>query len=398
MAKVLYIHGFDGSPTGSTAKIIKKYYSKPGDEFFAESFDLLDFSGTMTKIKSILNGKHIDTIVAHSFGAFYALALNQEECAKIVINPCMLPSVHIPILFEQNRGYPMDEELTDLLDGIEEDTYEDVNRIAAQSTFGIFAKSDELFSFKDMFKVLYGSTASGLVNYCSVDGNHRIDEDELFKALDTAESYFDAFDLMAGSKNSLKENVFREHYVNIVTKEDKSSALKYVDEIFKMLQKAYEPIGGILGLDRKEDLIKDSDFWKIDRSVDGLKAVVVYTFKRGGRKLQYCASDGTDEGKKRLFKIIEDDLRLIDREFWEEVSEAMECIYLKHGAVPLPIDAVKALMYDKEILEVTHEDAEEYYAEASMRGIKNPNNVEDGFHYKRMIGRRAEIKICVTHK
>ena len=55
-------------------------------------------------------------------------------------------------------------------------------------------------------------------------------------------------------------------------------------------------------------------------------------------------------------------------------------------------------MYDKEILEVTHEDAEEYYAEASMRGIKNPNNVEDGFHYKRMIGRRAEIKICVTHK
>ena len=103
-------------------------------------------------------------------------------------------------------------------------------------------------------------------------------------------------------------------------------------------------------------------------------ACAIYTFKRGGRKLMYCGTDGTPEGKKALYRIISDDLRLIDRKAWAEVSDAMEHIYInKHGATPIPAEVAQQLLKDKPFIKIH----------------------DDGFHYDRYIGGEVHTKIMV---
>lgn len=72
-----------------------------------------------------------------------------------------------------------------------------------------------------------------------------------------------------------------------------------------MLQDGYESIGGIAGCDSVDDLVNDSDFWKLNFINGSLKAVCIYTFKRGGRKLMYATAEldpstgkATEDGKR----------------------------------------------------------------------------------------------------
>ena len=60
---------------------------------------------------------------------------------------------------------------------------------------------------------------------------------------------------------SLKEyasNLLLEHYLNAFKKEDMK---KYADEVWKLLQKAYEYCGGMAGMDSVDQLIDETDIW-----------------------------------------------------------------------------------------------------------------------------------------
>ena len=181
----------------------------------------------------------------------------------------------------------------------------------------------------------------------------------------------------------------QESYVNVLTDKDDTNTDVYKDKIYDLLQDAYSQIGGVYGLRSADALVEDSDFWKIDKTNDHINAVAIYTMKRGGRKLQYAACDGSEYGKSRLYKIIADDISHIDRNAWAEVSGKLEHIYFKNSAVPLPIEAVKALMPDKKIYMLTDEDIKNY---------EGRNDINDGFHYKRVIGTMPVIKVCVSFK
>lgn len=188
MNNVLYIHGFNGSPDGSTGSFVKEYFRE--GNVVAPKFDLLDCEKTLAEVKQIIHTRDIRIVVAQSLGAFYALAFNSEETIKIVVNPCMLPSVEIPPLSE----IPVPENIVSDFRRIEEKTYSHVFGGVAQTTFGIFGDRDELFSYLEMFKKIYGTNSlRKTYNFLTVSGSHSLPKESLKAGIDAAMSYAEVF-------------------------------------------------------------------------------------------------------------------------------------------------------------------------------------------------------------
>ena len=83
---------------------------------------------------------------------------------------------------------------------------------------------------------------------------------------------------------------------------------KYGDRLYDMLQKAYEPIGGLkgAGFNSPQDMIDNIPMWKVFRRGNDIKAAMFYKDK-GGRKRVAVAPDGTMEGKRMLGKMLNDE-------------------------------------------------------------------------------------------
>lgn len=361
--KALFIHGYNSSSDSTTGAIVSEILKNYGIDTIVPDFDLEDVRGTMEKVHRL--SKDVDYIVAHSLGGFYALA-ETDSLAKIVINPCMIPSKEIPKL-----GSPSKETIEDWKDA--EKTIEDISNEMSGITYGIFGDSDELFSYYSKFKSTYGWTnLSGIDNYIEVSGGHKLSRKSLELALSEAFAYFYT------TFRHVQESRLQEHYVNIVKDNDNWNTMtaKWGPEVYDLLNKGYAPIGGILGCNSYEDLKKDSDMWKIKTSHDEVKAVFIYSFKRGGRKLQYCTTDGTPEGKAAFVQIFKDDEKLLDRMFWGEVSGAVEHMATaggKYASVTIvPNYFAKLMMPEKHI-------------------ILDP----DGIHYKRRIGDTLVTKVMI---
>lgn len=88
---------------------------------------------------------------------------------------------------------------------------------------------------------------------------------------------------------------------------DKKAA--HADHVYSMVQKAYEPIGGIHGNGFKspEDMSKNIHMWKLHKKEGKVVAAALYKKTAQGRKRVAVASDGTPEGKKALGKMMSDD-------------------------------------------------------------------------------------------
>jgi hypothetical protein len=103
-----------------------------------------------------------------------------------------------------------------------------------------------------------------------------------------------------------------EKFVNLLSVKPEHSELrdKHSQDVFNMVKKAYEPIGGIhgSGFNSHEDMKNKIPMWKIARSEGKIRAVSLYK-DTGGRKRVAVASDGTPEGKKHLARMMVDDLK-----------------------------------------------------------------------------------------
>ena len=168
----------------------------------------------------------------------------------------------------------------------------------------------------------------------------------------------------------LNEALICEHFLNAFNKEDMK---KYADEVWDILQKAYAYCGGMAGMDSVDQLIDETDMWKMVRKNGKIVAVSTYSNKRSGRKICYGGQDGSEEGKIAFKKILEEDFKLKDRQSWAEVSGPMEVTVLKQGAMPIPA----------------------YIAELIMKDKTFDNIHKDGFHYTRMIGGEPHTKLMV---
>ena len=149
---------------------------------------------------------------------------------------------------------------------------------------------------------------------------------------------------MKNLKDTILESLITEHFVNC---KNESEMKQYGNIVWKILQNAYEYCGGIKNVNSVDDLIKDTHLWKLYRKNNEIKAVICYTDRKGGRKLCLLGQDGSDEGRKMLKKMLEDDFKLKDRNSWGGFSGKAAITALKHGGIPVPSNIAVTFMGSK---------------------------------------------------
>lgn len=166
------------------------------------------------------------------------------------------------------------------------------------------------------------------------------------------------------------KELLTERILNLHTPEEKA---KYVDQVWDLLQNAYQKAGGFKSAVNKEELINNPGYWKVVKRGDKITAANLYrkipqttTFKiyasgaeaeLDPEKQEYRA---TEQGKRDYINIKKADVT--QKRSWAEVSGAPEKFAKRLGAKPIP-NKFAAYLTGKEILEL------------------NP----DGYHYTRLI-------------
>ena len=158
--------------------------------------------------------------------------------------------------------------------------------------------------------------------------------------------------------------LYLEKFVNLWNKEDMS---KYIDEVYDIMVKSYESIGGFLTANSPQELQNKTDLIKIIKRQGKISAVSCYKVSNNQRKLICGGTDGTERGKNDLYMIINEDIKQIYRNAYAEVSGKLEHIYLKRGANIIPNNVV-SLIIDKEI--EPDPDGFHYYREIMGQKIK----------------------------
>ena len=174
MKNILYIHGLNSDKNSYTFRTLKsglKDYN-----WHTDTFDLLNVDVATQHIEEIIEANNISMVVASSLGAFYGLNI-KNSLAKILINPCMKPSIEIPKLADN-----VDVEAFDKLENY---IYSNIDSELRMCTYGVFGDSDELFDYSNMFTQLYGK------NFVRVDGGHILDNDTLVSPVQQGLHYFD---------------------------------------------------------------------------------------------------------------------------------------------------------------------------------------------------------------
>lgn len=131
-------------------------------------------------------------------------------------------------------------------------------------------------------------------------------------------------------------DIIKEHYVNV----GKSMMPRYAVRVLELLNIAYAPVGGHLNYHTAQDIVDDSDFWKLVRRNGEIIAGCVYK-NRQGRKRVAVVHDGSREAKTELKKIIADDITMF--RCWSEVSGAFANWCVSQGLPPVPNEHAEQL-------------------------------------------------------
>lgn len=180
-----------------------------------------------------------------------------------------------------------------------------------------------------------------------------------------------------------------EAYVNLLPPHEDEKR-QHADKVWSMLQSAYSKIGGIAGsgFQDKEDMIKSIPFWKIGKTNGNVNSVVLYKDK-GGRKRIALATDGTDEGKKRLAGMIKDDY---DRSYGEISGPSLKFLkkhtpegFVKSKAMKFHDVQKIARANGDEILPVPAHDPE-LMAHPELKDHLYQRKIGGDYHTKVMLG------------
>lgn len=200
---------------------------------------------------------------------------------------------------------------------------------------------------------------------------------------------------------NLFEQKLNERYINLI-RPSAAEAAPYAQRVFDMLQQSYAKIGGIKGSGFRspEDMVANIPIWKLSTDANGnIKAVAMYK-DSSGRKRVAVATDGTDEGKRRLAAIMSDDYTggksskgsASGPRAWSEVSDSSwGFIQRKLGLSP---DDIKKLL-------IPPSEVSKLLGEPTPAVVDvNPDAIDQDdpyreFYYYRTIGSGQKIKIAL---
>ena len=147
---------------------------------------------------------------------------------------------------------------------------------------------------------------------------------------------------MKGFKEHLSEG-----FVNLITDDPKKE--QYVDAVWDMIQTSYAGIGGIRtnGFQSKEAMMQ-LPFWKV-ATVNGKPVAVTIYKDKGGRKSVASATDGSEEGKKKIADMMKNEL---SRSYGEKSKGALGLMLKSH-----PPEVIKRfLIPPKEVAKMSKGD------------------------------------------
>lgn len=174
------------------------------------------------------------------------------------------------------------------------------------------------------------------------------------------------------------KELLTERILNLHTPKERA---KYADQVWDLLQKAYQKAGGFKSAVNKEELINNPGYWKVAKRGDKITAVNLYrkipqtnTFKiyASGAQSELDPDSQeyrtTQQGKRDYIDIKKADVT--QKRSWAEVSGSPEIFAKRLGANPVP-NKYAAYLTGKEILELS----------------------PDGYHYTRLIMGEPHEKI-----
>jgi hypothetical protein len=155
-----------------------------------------------------------------------------------------------------------------------------------------------------------------------------------------------------------------EHYVNAF---DVNSKEKYADQVWAIMVRSYEKLGGFHTAANIQELIQKTGLWKLCVRDDHVFAAMLYK-DQNGRKSIASGTDGSSRGKRDYMLMKDEDVER--QRAWAEVSGPAENVMKKSGAQPVP-NTLANVLTGKEILELD----------------------PDGYHYDRLISGHRHTKI-----
>ncbi len=187
--------------------------------------------------------------------------------------------------------------------------------------------------------------------------------------------------------NTIKENILNEHYINLFPK-DEAEKHKHKHEVFGLIQKSYEKIGGIHGDGFKDpdDMVKNIHMWKLKKKNGKIVAGKMYKNSKGIRKSVAAFTDGSNEGKSALANITKHEpTRSIS-----EISASMLKFTKKHlGSEALqkytktPEEATKILNKHLDTKNIESEYDRDY---PELKGKFYSRKIGDHYHTKILSG------------
>jgi len=150
-----------------------------------------------------------------------------------------------------------------------------------------------------------------------------------------------------------------------------SDKIYIVDEVFTLLQESYKDVKGGLHFKDKDELIINTDIWKVIYYNESIVGVIIYKAKKG---LKMVALGVTNSFRFMAKKMLGYLLKVSLSKTWMEVSEAAEKFILKHGGHNFLLsNKLASKLTGKEILELC----------------------DDGYHYKRIINGVMKEKVII---
>lgn len=93
MTEILFIHGFNGSPTGGSYTLLKERLDPEKYHLHTIDYNPADPVGTIRNIRGFCIENHVGLVIGTSLGGFFALCVT--NLPRIVHNVCWSPSTEL---------------------------------------------------------------------------------------------------------------------------------------------------------------------------------------------------------------------------------------------------------------------------------------------------------------
>jgi len=167
--KILYIHGFGSTGNSQTVQGLQNILGNEATilapQFSNDLGTVAQIEQNIAEAKKYKNEFRPNVVIGSSFGGFIATFLHGSP--RILINPCLLPSERLHHLSPN-----MSKEDIELLKALE--TSHDIDGEMRFEIYGLFGLQDELFSYLNLFKKLYGESKT-----YTMPCGHRIDAENI---------------------------------------------------------------------------------------------------------------------------------------------------------------------------------------------------------------------------